>query len=103
MISLRTRFDLHRDLNQWSLKQYALGLGYDESNIDQFLKYMDGKRELTPAEATMILDKHQYRYRGGELQEEIIMELEKLAESAKAATEVKAPPAPQRVVSNIRR
>jgi len=75
MITLRSRFDLHRDLNQWSRQQYALGLGYEQKDVDKFLKYLDGKRELTPEEATMILDQHQYRYRGGEMPDEIIAEL----------------------------
>lgn len=86
MISLRSRFDLHRDINQWSRKQYALGLGYEQQDVEQFLKFLDGKRELTPEEATMILDKHQYHYRGGEMPDEIVAELQLIAARPLKAT-----------------
>lgn len=79
MISLRSRFDLHRDLNQWSRQQYALGLGYEQQDVEKFLKFLDGKRELTSEEATMILEKHQYHYRGGEMPDEIVAELQLIA------------------------
>lgn len=86
MITLRSRFDMHRDLNQWSRQQYALGLGYEQPDVEKFLKYLDGKRDLTSEEAEMILSKHQYHYRGGEMPDEIIAELGLIAvRAAKAA------------------
>ncbi len=82
MISLRSRFDLHRDLNQWSRQQYAMGLGYEQKDVEKFLKFLDGKRELTPEEASMILESHQYHYRGGEMPDEIVAELQLIAARA---------------------
>lgn len=82
MITLRSRFDLHRDLNQWSRQQYALGLGYEQKDVEKFLKYLDGKRELTAEEANMILSNHQYHYRGGEMPDEIVAELGLIAARA---------------------
>lgn len=79
MISLRTRFDIHRDLGQWSPRRYASELGYTPGEEDNFLTFLNGKRELTAAEAAMILSRHQFTMRGHELPEEIVAELEKLA------------------------
>jgi len=78
MISLRTRFDIHRDLGQWSLVQYALGLGYTPGEENRFVQYLQGKRELTSEEASQILSRHQFTRRDDVLPDEIISELEQI-------------------------
>ena len=78
MISLRTRFDLHRDLGQWSHKRYALELGYEPGSEDQFVNYLSGKRELSSGEAKNILTRHAFLYGDNALPEEITSELEKI-------------------------
>ncbi|HEY3376232.1 MAG TPA: hypothetical protein VGL77_01955 [Armatimonadota bacterium] len=79
MLSLRARFDLHRDLGQWSPVRYAQNLGYDPAQENSFVHYLQGKRELNPDEALMILDRHQFRSRFDPLPEEIVTALEELA------------------------
>lgn len=79
MISLRTRFDIHRDLGQWSLNRYAMELGYEPGNEQRFIDFANGKRELTTQDATFILTHHHFLQRGDELPSEIVAELEKLA------------------------
>jgi len=79
MISLRTRFDIHRDLGQWSPVAYAQQMGYDPTQESRFLNYLQGKRELTAEEAAMMLSRHQFRTRFDPLPDEIVAALEELA------------------------
>lgn len=79
MISLRTRFDLHRDLGQWSVNRYAQELGYDHGQEEEFVSYLNGKRDLSPEEALMILTRHAFIRGDNALPEEITSELEKLS------------------------
>lgn len=79
MIPLRNRFDMHRDLGQWSLNRYAQELGYDHGQETEFVSYLDGKRELSADEALMILTRHAFLRGDNALPEEITSELEKLS------------------------
>jgi len=82
MVTLRQRFDIHRDLGQWSMHEYATQLGYPDTAVKQLADYLSGRREMTPAEAALILRKHFFVGRDNELGDEIIVELERLAATA---------------------
>ena len=79
MISLRTRFDIHRDLGQWSINRYAMELGFEPGDEQRFVAYLNGKHELTAKDASFILTHHHFLQRGDELPSEIVDELEKIA------------------------